>query len=60
MNKTGRILLNGALVTGGIVLMIKGMKGIADATLDIPSRAPKIIISVTKPAEEAFSEASES
>ena len=60
MNKFGRIALNGAIVTGGMILLIKGMKGIADATLDIPSRAPKIIISVTKPVEEAFSEASES
>ena len=60
MNKIGRIALNGALVTGGVVLLIKGIKGIADATMDIPSRAPKIIISVTKPVEEVFSEASNS
>ena len=60
MNKFGRILLNGALVTGGLVVFIKGVKGLTDTTLDIPSRAPKIIISVTKPVEEAFSESSES
>lgn len=60
MSKFGRIALNGALVTGGLMLFIKGVKGIADATMDIPSKAPKIIISVTKPVEEAFTEASDS